>query len=288
VFIGGDIAPKAQHKTKRNQYYKAMEAEQREWLTTKWPEEIRPLSENGIACYVILGNGDVASNYDIHLQHEENKLYTNVNCKRVPLTEEFDLVGYPYVPFSYSSMKDFEKRDMVRCPKKWEREFRERSVHGQHDHYDRSMKLMTNFTKEDFSEKQCGWGTVDYQKDLSSIQDDLQSPVFTENAKKTVYLTHSPPYDTFADIVPRKYHVGSVAIAAFIHDYHPYLTLHGHIHETVDMSGKFIDKVSDSIVIASGNDPLYNNTEYAIGSSVILIEFDLYNPLKTSRRITLS
>lgn len=55
--------------------------------------------------------------------------------KRVKLTEDFDLVGYPYVPFSYSSMKDFEKIDGA--PEsvqsgEWREKFQQRNQMGQH------------------------------------------------------------------------------------------------------------------------------------------------------------
>ncbi|MBU0722988.1 hypothetical protein KJ973_03450 [Patescibacteria group bacterium] len=48
-------------------------------------------------------------------------------------------------------------------------------------------------------------------------------------------------------------HVGSMALRLFIEKYQPYLTLHGHIHETVEMSGELKDKIGKTLCLTSGN-----------------------------------
>ena len=71
--------------------------------------------------------------------------------------------------------------------------------------------------------------------------------------KKTIYLFHSPPYKTYLDLAdlkdlkvdyaPFDIHIGSIAIERFIKKYKPFLTLHGHAHESVRLSGKWIQKI---------------------------------------------
>jgi len=43
-------------------------------------------------------------------------------------------------------------------------------------------------------------------------------------------------------------------LRAFIEDRQPYLTLHGHIHETVDLSGDFVERIGRTRCAAVGND----------------------------------
>lgn len=70
-----------------------------------------------------------------------------------------------------------------------------------------------------------------------SIQKDLKGILFTTKPKKTVYVMHTPPYETNLDLVGKNWHIGSMAVKMFIEERQPYLTLHGHIHETVAVSG---------------------------------------------------
>ena len=44
-----------------------------------------------------------------------------------------------------------------------------------------------------------------------------------------------------------------MAVRKFIETYQPYLTLHGHIHETVDMSGSYKEQIGRSWGMSAGN-----------------------------------
>src|SRR5687768_6908059 len=95
-------------------------------------------------------------------------------------------------------------------------------------------------TIDDYSSKRAGWHKVKYngeRENSDSIYLDIFTPLFTLNSSKTIYMFHTPPYDTNADIVRSGYdksvlvhlhcrgHVGSVAVRKFIEKYQPYLTL---------------------------------------------------------------
>ena len=84
------------------------------------------------------------------------------------------------------------------------------------------------------------WVEFTFPKDAEqkdSIQKDLEGILFTANPRKTIYVMHTPPYETNLDLVRWKWHIGSMAVKMFIEERQPYLTLHGHIHETVAVSG---------------------------------------------------
>jgi uncharacterized protein len=88
-------------------------------------------------------------------------------------------------------------------------------------------------------------------------------------------LFHSPPNNTDLDQLYSGLHVGSIAIREFIEINQPYLTLHGHIHETVEVSGRFIQKLGNTICISSGNHE--GNEKLAV------IVFELEKPIEAKR-----
>ena len=49
--------------------------------------------------------------------------------------------------------------------------------------------------------------------------------------KQLVQITHNPPYNTIADVIPNGMHVGSRAIRKMIEEKKPIAALCGHIHE---------------------------------------------------------
>ncbi len=92
----------------------------------------------------------------------------------------------------------------------------------------------------------------DWEKSESSIEDDLESLSGKSNPKKTIYSMHAPPIGTNLDIIFSGDHVGSRAVREFIEKKQPYLTLHGHIHESPRMSGSWKDIIGETISVNPG------------------------------------
>ena len=113
---------------------------------------------------------------------------------------------------------------------------------------------------------------------IDSIQNDLSTELFQRDPHKTVYVMHAPPNDTNLDIIMNGNHVGSFAERLFIEQRQPYLTLHGHIHETVAMSGTFRQNIGRTVSFASGN--------HNVDKDLAVVVFDLYD-LRNVRRIIL-
>lgn len=90
---------------------------------------------------------------------------------------------------------------------------------------------------------------------LDCIQTDLDALWKTPAAppERTVWMVHTPPYNTCLDVLASGSHVGSVALTKQIGRTLPLLTLHGHIHETVDITGKFLETIGSSPCYAAGN-----------------------------------
>ncbi|KAB8144019.1 metallophosphoesterase [Chloroflexia bacterium SDU3-3] len=98
---------------------------------------------------------------------------------------------------------------------------------------------------------------------------------------RTIYVCHTPPFDTPLDLMPRGRHTGSKALAAFIAQRQPLLTLHGHIHEAPQQSGQFAAQLGATWAANPGHDP---RAFYAIALDTAdvagTIEHTVYGKLK--------
>jgi len=88
----------------------------------------------------------------------------------------------------------------------------------------------------------------DFSKDL----EQLRSPF----PRKTVYVLHAPPFNTSLDVIWNGEHVGSKAIRSFLLQEQPLLSLHGHIHESPDITGKWKDTLGKTMAINPGNETI--------------------------------
>ena len=220
--------------------------------------------------FVILGNDDCAVNIDVLNSHPD--LYQEIHGKRFRLDDNHEIVGYSFVPITPFGLKDFEKFDLSEVPE-WAKAYyedRKRTTYR--------LNGIRSVNKPDF-----GWEQYQFeqaQETSDSIQRDLEAETFTARPQNTIYVFHTPPHnaalDVIRDVMRGAVSVGSFAVREFIQRYNPKLTLHGHIHETVDMTGKFMDVIGESVLISAGND----NEE----SKVAIVEFDLYKPESAQRK----
>ena len=92
----------------------------------------------------------------------------------------------------------------------------------------------------------------DWEKDEKVIKRDLNKLAKLSDPRKTIYSMHAPPLDTSLDVVFNGEHVGSSSIREFILEKQPYLTLHGHIHESSRMTGEWKDMLGDTVSVNPG------------------------------------
>lgn len=93
-----------------------------------------------------------------------------------------------------------------------------------------------------------------------------------------IFVCHAPPHGTRLDQLPGVEHpIGSRAVRAFIERTRPYLSLHGHVHESPQKSGSILDRVGDVACVNPGqsNDRLH------------AVLFDCERPLETLRHTTM-
>jgi len=102
---------------------------------------------------------------------------------------------------------------------------------------------------------------------LSSIQSALAALIETQVVSRNknvppLWVTHAPPFRTVGDTCLAGTSVGSVAVRDAIETWSPRVTLHGHIHESVEMhGGRFCelvrgreDREKTTLVCSVGND----------------------------------
>jgi len=93
----------------------------------------------------------------------------------------------------------------------------------------------------------------DWEKTEEEIAKDLEKLSKKINPKKTVYIFHAPPYGTKLDMLHNKEHKGSEAIRNFIEKNQPLLSLHGHIHESPEISGTIRQKIGETLCVNPGD-----------------------------------
>jgi Icc-related predicted phosphoesterase len=195
---------------------------------------LRPLLEDfkkrsRAEIYLMLGNDDAAGCADDLQILELDGLAKYINM-RIHDFGDFYIYGYSFVPLTPFGIKDWDKFDT-------------------HDQEPPGTFYPPFFTQA------AGVRQVDFEKDIRSrgtIEDDFIKAASETDPSRTVYVTHSPPYNTALDIVYSAEHVGSRSIRRFIEEAQPPLTLHGHIHESPAISGRIFDKTGHTISINPG------------------------------------
>jgi len=258
IILGGDLAPKdipledsipCQRQFFREELPKLL------LPFRKWPDK---------RIFGIMGNDDCEALITDFLSSGDG-VYESIMGRRVAINDQFEIVGYPFVPIHPFWRKDWQKFDLSVVPSRWEAVYR---------------RLKNKNYRYDGARTNTGeWCYYRFRADMEksdSIQYDLEQELFTSCPRQTLYVMHSPPFGTALDITSKRDHVGSIAERLFIERHQPYLTLHGHIHETVSMSGRFVEQIGGSLSMSSGN--------HHVGKKVALLDFDL-GDLGNAKRI---
>jgi Icc-related predicted phosphoesterase len=91
-----------------------------------------------------------------------------------------------------------------------------------------------------------------YAANLPTIEDELRNLVKPINMSNTIYIFHNPPANLDLDVTYKGLKVGSKAEYAFLKKNQPLLSLHGHIHESPDVSGNWFSQLGRTVCIQPG------------------------------------
>ena len=142
------------------------------------------------------------------------------------------LAGYACVPLTPFSIKDYERRDDGPLP-----------------------PLSFGMAYTSWS-GEIQPAEADMIAGRPSIAEALAALARQSDPRRTIYVCHTPPANTPLDQMPRGRHVGSRALRAFIEQHAPPLTLHGHIHESPELSGQYAARLGATWSINPGHGPL--------------------------------
>ncbi len=92
----------------------------------------------------------------------------------------------------------------------------------------------------------------DWERDEDEMAADLKILSSKSDPKKTLFVFHAPPAETGLDVLYNGSHSGSTAVLGFIKQKQPLITLHGHIHESPEMTGRWKQKIGKTVSINPG------------------------------------
>ena len=227
LIIGGDIIPNKPgfHERVHNQ---------RDYIKRFFHPYAYKLRETkpNLGVYLMMGNDDVAANMDLLEEMEKDGLLNLIHNKHHVLEEGLHLVGYGYVPITPFSLKD------------WER-------------FDTRKKVVVERPRRSFLSTNEGMREIDIDEVLGkqrTIEDDMEDLSRMADPKRTIFVMHAAPYNTALDRLFDRTPCGSKSIRNFIERRQPYITLHGHIHESPQVTGRFMDEIGETISVNPGQE----------------------------------
>ena len=219
LLLGGDLAP--------HEAGAAGVRSQRLFLQGFFVEFARRVREaaRGLELLLLMGNDDWAANLDV-LEAHDGALW-RVLHGRVVEVDGVTVAGSSWVPITPFGLKDWER---------WEDGAAERPprLDGWRSHaggiepvrFDPGQRSPT----------------------IAAALEELAA----QAGPDTLYVLHSPPFDTRCDLVGARVHVGSRAIRTFVERRQPPLVLSGHIHESPRVSGAWRDAIGRTVVVNPG------------------------------------
>ncbi len=255
VFLGGDILPSLfQIVSLQNQKYSDFIQDYLEKNLIQLREE---LGNTYPRIFLILGNDDERAAESVIIEAADREVWEYVH-NRMVIFQDYSVYGYSYIPPSPFLLKDWEKYDVSR------------------------------YVDPGSTSPEAGFRSDPVDEDspsYSTIKKDLDRLAGSANLEKAIFLFHSPPYQSKLDRaaldgkkidhVPMDVHVGSIAIKRFIESRQPMLSLHGHVHESPNLSKSWKDRIGATHLFTAAHD----------GPELALVRFDPENLDEATREL---
>jgi len=180
--------------------------------------------------FLIPGNWDLGYSY---LFKEPMEGIIDLDQRNYRIKNGYEFIGYPFVPPTPFRPKDYEKMDDPEAA--WPPQ--------KNPSYIRSPDQTNQLIPVD---------PCLYLRHRETIREDLNRLPKPLHHKRAIYIMHSPPFGTRLDLIQGGTSAGSRSIKAFIEEYQPLLTLHGHIHESPEISRAYFDRIGGTLSINPG------------------------------------
>jgi Icc-related predicted phosphoesterase len=254
VFLGGDLLPHRSLAQSKDTFDQSRFVE--DFLIRKFSKLKASMDCAYPEVFLIPGNDDQKVFFDAMAKGEKEDLWRNIHNQCVVIGK-YRFYGYGCVPPTPFRIKDWDRFDI------------------------------SKEVEPGCIEPSKGYHSAppDHDPENDTIQHDLEVLVNTDNMEFSLFLFHSPPYETLLDQAsipdgtygqqPATLHVGSKAIRMLIDEKQPYITLHGHIHESASNSGQWKQSLGRTSSFSAAHD----------GPELSLIKFELNDPLSVTRRL---
>jgi Icc-related predicted phosphoesterase len=253
VLLGGDLLPadqiylgdRAEISFIRSILQKGFEATKLQ-LSSDYPKVL-----------LILGNDDPRSQESAIVEGESLGLWSYIHMQKVECGD-FSVYGYAYAPPTPFLLKDWERYDVS--------QFVDLGCISPEEGW-RSVPVPMNETK------------------YATIQTDIELLTNKSDLSNSIFLFHAPPHKSALDRIaldgktidnaPLDTHIGSIAIRRFIEKRQPLITLHGHIHESVRLTGSWCEQIGRTWIYSAAHD----------GEELALVRFDPSKPDRATRSL---
>lgn len=231
VVLGGDLAPMGDPGT------------QREFFDSFLIPLFRTqLASGAFQIFYIFGNGDWRSN-ESALEEARLPGLHYVHGRAAPFLDGTWIAGQNCVPPTPIRLKDWERWESPAGP----------SVRpdGQRSAPDGSLHEFT-FAGRERDESLEG--------EMDRLETAVRGATGSSDAAAVapdalVCVIHGPPHGTGLDQIAGGAHVGSRAVRRFLERMRPALALHGHIHESPAVSGRFVERIGATVCVNPGQTP---------------------------------
>ncbi len=253
VFLGGDLLP--HEHLSQNALSIGHQDFIHGFLVTRLKDLKEQLGNLYPDIFIILGNDDARSRESSVLEVAADGFWHYINLRSLKWND-YTIYGYCFIPPSPFQLKDWEKYDVSR------------------------------YVDPGCISPEDGFRTIPVsveEKRYSTILEDLNSLAEGKNFNRAIFLFHSPPYQTVLDRadldgqtidhVPLDVHIGSIAIRRFIEEKQPCITLHGHVHESTRLTGKWRDAIGRTHLFSSAHG----------GHELAVVRFDPDTPERATR-----
>jgi len=237
VIDGGDILP-GDSTTFDQEYF----------LRSQFTEFCRAMANNNVYYLTMLANDDPRI-FDAQFNQilsENRRWLFNLAQARV-FIDGYEFIGMNWVVDHPFRMKDRCRLDCAGAP-----------IGGQ---------LGVPYVFEGMAKKRLIYDWSSYIGGLPTIMDELNGLPEPEDVNKTIYVIHMPPFGLKLGTVGRKKKVrikqrtrikkmlvdlGSQSVRTFIEKKQPWLTLHGHIHQSPTLTGVWKVQLGNTLCIQPG------------------------------------
>jgi Icc-related predicted phosphoesterase len=233
AILGGDIAPHADVAAQRRFYSEFLVPLVREYLAKPGAADL----------YYIAGNDDWKASLSV-LEEARIERLRYIHGRSVSFLDGTWIAGLASVPITPFGMKDWDRWEEGLSPAAKMEGFRSDPEGG--------LRAFTFKGRE-------------RQESLAAELEAIEQALPSDGAP-LICVFHGPPYGTALDQITRGVHVGSRETRKFLERRRPLLGLHGHIHESPAVSGRFADRLGPTICVNAGQ---------RMGSSLHAVWFSL-------------